>query len=90
MALAGPLFQETLPGDISMQFASLATTTLSFLLLAGPPSIAIAQDRDAFNLTTKQRSLHDRAVGAFRDGRYSAAYGRFVELADAGHVPSAQ
>ncbi len=31
-----------------------------------------------------------KAVAAFRAQRYAAAYGQFVRLADAGHVPSAQ
>ncbi len=34
--------------------------------------------------------LHASAVDAFRQARFSEAYGRFIGLADAGHAPSAQ
>jgi hypothetical protein len=32
---------------------------------------------------------HVMAVASFRQARFSEAYGRFVELADAGHAPAA-
>jgi hypothetical protein len=44
--------------------------------LAGPPS---AIDRP-----------HARAVEAFRHGRFAEAYGRFIELANAGHPHAAR
>jgi len=33
---------------------------------------------------------HARAVVAFRQGQFPEAYGRFIDLADAGHPPSAR
>jgi len=33
---------------------------------------------------------HARAVQSFRQGRFAEAYGRFVDLANAGHAPSAR
>lgn len=72
-----------------MRFSPLAIT-VSILLLAAPPSPALAQDGGTVALNPKQRAVHDRAVDAFRAQHYAAAFGRFVELADAGHVPSAR
>jgi hypothetical protein len=37
----------------------------------------------------QQELLHADAIEAFLSHRYSAAYGRFAQLADEGHVPSA-
>lgn len=37
-----------------------------------------------------QKASYVYAVQSFREQRYSSAYGRFAQLADAGHVPSAQ
>ena len=37
-----------------------------------------------------QEGLHAEATLAFRAGRFAAAYGRFMQAADAGHVPSAR
>jgi hypothetical protein len=37
----------------------------------------------------QQTLLHADAIEAFLSRRYSAAYGRFAQLADEGHVPSA-
>jgi hypothetical protein len=34
--------------------------------------------------------LHAKAVESFRQGRVSEAYGRFVQLANAGHLPAAR
>ncbi len=69
-----------------MRFSPLAI--VSILLLAAPPSPALAQDGGT--VAVKQRAVYDRAVDAFRAQRYPAAFGRFAELADAGHVPSAR
>lgn len=44
----------------------------------------------ATELRDSQRPVHERAVQAFRERHWAAAYGRFVQLADAGHVPSAE
>lgn len=37
-----------------------------------------------------QQQQFERAVAQFRDQRYAGAYARFAQLADAGHLPSAQ
>lgn len=42
------------------------------------------------SLSKPAQQRYDDAVAAFRAGRYPTAYGRFVALADTGHVPSAQ
>jgi hypothetical protein len=34
--------------------------------------------------------LHAQAVTSFRQARFPEAYGRFLSLADAGHVPAAE
>ena len=34
--------------------------------------------------------LHANAVASFRQARFPEAYGRFIQLADAGHAPSAE
>ncbi len=39
-------------------------------------------------LTAADRS-HADAMASFRQGRFPEAYGRFIELADSGHAPSA-
>lgn len=72
-----------------MRFSLLAIN-VSVLLLAAPPPPAFAQDVGTATLNAKQRAVHDRAVDSFRAQHYAAAYGRFAELADAGHVPSAR
>ena len=72
-----------------MRFSPLAIT-VSILLLAAPPSPTLAQDGGTVALNLKQRAVHDHAVDAFRAHHYAAAYGRFVDLADAGHLPSAR
>lgn len=41
-------------------------------------------------LTPQQQTRHADAEQAFRAQRFSAAYGRFAWLADAGHAPSAR
>lgn len=56
--------------------------TLIVALLFGTPPVAGAQpaaDR-----------LHARAVESFRQGRFPEAYGRFIDLANAGHAQSAR
>jgi hypothetical protein len=44
----------------------------------------------ATTLSASQQETYAIAVESFRDQRYSAAYGRFMRLADKGHVQSAQ
>lgn len=58
-----------------------ASTAVAALALVWPPSFALAQP-------LSQR-LHAQAVESFRQGRFSEAYGRFVQLANAGHAPAA-
>jgi len=41
-------------------------------------------------LTAQQQAQFEAAMLSFRTQRYSAAYGRFMRLADAGHESSAQ
>ena len=61
----------------------------AFLLMALTAQPTVAHAADA-SLTAAQQSAYALAVDSFRDHRYAAAYGRFMKLADAGHVPSAQ
>lgn len=51
---------------------------------------ALAQDRQGALSAAQDLDTYVQAVEAFRDHRYSAAYGRFMRLADAGHEASAQ
>lgn len=57
---------------------------LSFLGVALHNFAPAAELRDA------QYPAYERAVQAFRGQQWAAAYGRFAQLADAGHVPSAE
>jgi hypothetical protein len=69
------------------------STLLMFPLLgvlALPTSAVRAPDSDALGLDPQRRAAYDHAVSAFRAQRYPAAYGLFMRLADAGHVPSAR
>jgi hypothetical protein len=63
---------------------------MSLLMLTAHPAIVRAQDDQTIALSTAQKAVYTAAVQSFRERRYSAAYGRFAQLADAGHVPSAQ
>ncbi len=70
----------------TLHFAAL----LPLLMFTAQPTAARAQDVQATTLSTVQNASYARAVQSFREQRYSAAYGRFAQLADAGHAPSAQ
>ena len=61
---------------------------LPLLLLVAQSSGA--QDLPITTLSSAQEASHTYALQSFREQRYSAAYGRLAQLADAGHVPSAQ
>ena len=61
---------------------------LPLLMLTAQPTGA--QDLPMTTLSTLQKTSYEHAVQSFREQRYSAAYGRFAQLADAGHIPSAQ
>jgi hypothetical protein len=63
---------------------------LPLLMLTAVPTAVRAQDVQTATLSTVQKASHAYAVQSFREQRYAAAYGRFAQLADAGHVPSAQ
>jgi hypothetical protein len=51
--------------------------------------LALCPPRAALALPPAQR-LHAQAVESFRHGRFPEAYGRFVQLANAGHAPAAR
>jgi len=73
-------------------FATLLSSLL--LLLAAQPAVVRAEAIQpvglSISLSNTQQASHARAVQYFGEQRYAAAYGRFAQLADAGHVPSAQ
>lgn len=68
---------------------TLFAALLSALTIAQPSPVT-AQDLPITNLSAVQKVNYAHAVRSFRAGRFSDAYGRFAQLADAGHVPSAQ
>ncbi|MCW5662670.1 MAG: hypothetical protein KIT35_02445 [Piscinibacter sp.] len=51
---------------------------------------AIAGSLSAQTLPPSAAPGFERALESFRGQRYAGAYARFAQLADAGHVPSAQ
>lgn len=61
---------------------------LSLLLTAQATGARAEQVQPA--LSDVQLATYADAVRSFREQRFSAAYGRFAHLADAGHGPSAQ
>ncbi len=63
---------------------SLLLLSLFTLLLARPAAAGEAP------LAAERRTGYERAVAAFREQRYPAAYGLFTRLADGGHAPSAR
>jgi hypothetical protein len=44
----------------------------------------------AATTTTHAERMHAKAVDSFRQGRFPEAYGRFIDLANAGHPASAR
>jgi hypothetical protein len=54
------------------------------------PAPALAQADEPAASVVSPLEIYQDAVAAFREQRYSAAYGRFMRLADAGHEASAQ
>ena len=72
----------------------LPALLLALPVLLAPPGAAQAQsaprDASSVTLSAKQLKAHDSATEAFKAQRYAHAYGRFMELADAGHPPSAR
>ncbi len=69
----------------TVHFAAL----LPLLTLTAQPAVVRAQDVQTTSLSAAQQASHAHAVQSFREQRYAAAYARFAQLADAGHVPSA-
>lgn len=63
---------------------------LSVLILIAQPDLVTAQDFSSATLSAAQRANYAQAVQSFRAQRNCDAYGRFAQLADAGHIPSAQ
>lgn len=61
-------------GYLGLLALALVCSTMS--ATAAPPSYA--------------ERMHARAVESFRHGRFPEAYGRFIDLANAGHPPSAR
>jgi hypothetical protein len=64
--------------------ACCATTWADPAELASQPAPAVASARES------QDARFREAMRLHRIGRWSAAYGRFVALADEGHVPAAR
>jgi hypothetical protein len=70
-----------------ISFKSIGISVLATLILfASGTAHSPASAQSATSLGER----HTVAARLFREGQYAGAYGRFVELADAGHVPSAQ
>jgi hypothetical protein len=71
-------------------------TMLSLMMLAAVMSFMLsvqsagAQEFTNVSLSPVQKASLSYAMQSFREQRYSAAYGRLAQLADAGHEPSAQ
>lgn len=65
----------------------MLAAVMSFLVSVQP---AGAQETSTGALSSVQKASQTYAMQSFREQRYSAAYGRLAQLADAGHAPSAQ
>jgi TPR repeat protein len=71
----------------------VTTRRLASLILVLPTLLAgaaMAQSRAASGQDEIHQAQFADAVGLFRAQRYPQAYGRFIELAERGHAPSAQ
>ena len=73
-----------------MRIRHFASALLPLLMLSVQPTVVRAQDIQTITLSSVQQAIYAHAVLSFREQRYAAAYGRFAQLADAGHVPSAE
>lgn len=65
----------------------------TLLVLSGQLPPAYAQTTTGTAATSRMgmsEKLHANALASFQQGRFSEAYGRLINLADAGHVPSAE
>ena len=63
---------------------------LALALVCLGPAVAQAQAHASTNPGAKQVQNYQRAVDALKLARYAEAYGRVIEAADAGHLPSAR
>ena len=69
---------------------SAAITLALPLIIAGAIAVAAPATRtDNLPVAGVPHARHADAVQALREQRYAFAYGRFAELADEGHAPSA-
>jgi hypothetical protein len=68
----------------------LAVLALSLNLGPGPVAAQAASPCTQALGSAAATTLEGQARLEFRQGHYAAAYGRYVRLADAGHVPSAE
>lgn len=57
----------------------------ALIVLAGHAPGAFAQSG-----SPSLDQLHAQAIQSFREARFPEAYGRFIELANAGHAPAAE
>ena len=84
------------PRDLLLRAGAglVAAVVLTILAIALPASPAGATTSIDTSLTAaleaSQAPRFDAAVRAFRAQDYAGAYGRFADLADAGHGPAAQ
>ena len=74
------------PRNLSVAIGLVAVVGAASLLSSAPSHGGLPGN----GLTTAQLANRDEALSAFREGRFPAAYGRFMALADAGHAPSAE
>ena len=72
---------------VAMLSLTMLAAVMSFFVRIQP---AAAQDAAPAPLSSVQKATQAYAMQSFREQRYSAAYGRLAQLADAGHAPSAQ
>jgi hypothetical protein len=70
--------------------AVLLAAAITSVTAGAAPSKRTVADQPLQTLTPAQAKVQAEALIAFREQRYSAAFGRFAALADAGHVPSAE
>lgn len=70
--------------------SALLATSIACAAALAAPNLRAADDKPMQVLSPEQAKVEAEALNAFRQRRYSAAFGRFAELADAGHVPSAE
>jgi hypothetical protein len=79
---------KSIENKFSYYFASLGFGI--FLLSSSCFADAESVKANVRALTPGQAATYAYAIQLFDEKRYSAAFGRFMRLADAGHAPSAQ